>query len=170
MDKAVSEMHLKFKDCLEFEIWDLRFIWNLGFEFWNLSDVFLEKQIVAIQNELCIFPVNIFTERLHKMSVIQVENLKKSFTTKKGPLFRRKKEQVIDLPRKIFSIRDVVLTGDQKKRYDEVREELLLRVTSTSGETFVREIDGILEEYLRAVQVASNPRLIDENWNGEPCL
>jgi SNF2 family DNA or RNA helicase len=39
---------------------------------------------------------------------------------------------------------------------------------SLSGEQFVREITNILEEYLRAVQVSSNPRLIDPQWKGEP--
>jgi SNF2 family DNA or RNA helicase len=39
---------------------------------------------------------------------------------------------------------------------------------SLSGEQFVREITNILEEYLRAVQVSSNPRLIDPEWKGEP--
>jgi len=38
------------------------------------------------------------------MSIIQVENLKKSFTTKKGPLFRRKKEQVTAVDGISFSI------------------------------------------------------------------
>ena len=38
------------------------------------------------------------------MSIIQVENLKKSFTTKKGPLFRRKKEQVNAVDGISFSI------------------------------------------------------------------
>jgi len=38
------------------------------------------------------------------MNIIQVENLKKSFTTKKGPLFRRKKEQVNAVDGISFSI------------------------------------------------------------------
>jgi SNF2 family DNA or RNA helicase len=83
-------------------------------------------------------------------------------------LLRRKKEDVIDLPEKVFNFLDVELKGDQKKRYEEIRKELLLRVTSVEGDVFLREIDSILEEYLRAVQIASNPRLIDPNWKGEP--
>lgn len=83
-------------------------------------------------------------------------------------LLRRRKEEVVDLPEKIFSVRDVVLHGDQKKRYEEVRKDLLLRITTATGETYIREIDNILEEFLRAVQVSSNPRLVDENWKGEP--
>jgi SNF2 family DNA or RNA helicase len=83
-------------------------------------------------------------------------------------LLRRKKEEVISLPEKTFSVRDVELSGDQLVRYEEIRQDLLLRVTAISGNTFVREIDSVLEEYLRAVQVASNPRLIDDSWQGEP--
>ncbi len=83
-------------------------------------------------------------------------------------LLRRRKEDVINLPEKTFSIRDIDLIGDQRKRYDEVCEDLLIRVTRADGDTFVREINSILEEYLRAVQIASNPRLVDENWKGEP--
>ena len=83
-------------------------------------------------------------------------------------MLRRRKERVIDLPAKTFSLREIELTGSQRERYDEIREGLILRMRSTSGEQFVREITNILEEYLRAVQVASNPRLIDPEWKGDP--
>ncbi|NLF24555.1 MAG: DEAD/DEAH box helicase, partial [Deltaproteobacteria bacterium] len=83
-------------------------------------------------------------------------------------LLRRRKEDVIDLPEKVFSIRDVELKGDQKKLYDEVRSGLLRRISATDGHEFIKEIDSILEEYLRAVQVASNPRLINPEWSGDP--
>ena len=33
-------------------------------------------------------------------------------------------EDVVDLPEKIFLIRDVELKGDQKKRFDQIRDEL----------------------------------------------
>jgi hypothetical protein len=83
-------------------------------------------------------------------------------------MLRRRKEKVIDLPAKTFSLREVEMTGSQRERYDEIREGLILRMRSTSGEQFVRDITNILEEYLRAVQVASNPRLIDPEWKGDP--
>ncbi len=83
-------------------------------------------------------------------------------------MLRRRKERVIDLPAKTFSLREIELSGSQRERYDEIREGLILRMRSTSGEQFVRDITNILEEYLRAVQVASNPRLIDPEWKGEP--
>jgi hypothetical protein len=83
-------------------------------------------------------------------------------------MLRRKKEKVVNLPAKTFSLREVELTGSQRQRYEEIREALILRMRTVSGEQFVREITNILEEYLRAVQVASNPRLIDPEWKGEP--
>ena len=83
-------------------------------------------------------------------------------------MLRRRKERVVDLPPKTFSLREVEMSGSQLERFEEIREGLMLRMRSTSGEQFVREITNILEEYLRAVQVASNPRLIDPEWKGEP--
>ncbi len=83
-------------------------------------------------------------------------------------MLRRRKEKVVNLPPKTFSIREVELSGSQLERYNEIREGLMLRMRSISGEQFVREITNILEEYLRAVQISSNPRLIDPEWKGEP--
>jgi SWI/SNF-related matrix-associated actin-dependent regulator 1 of chromatin subfamily A len=83
-------------------------------------------------------------------------------------MLRRRKEKVVNLPPKTFSIREIELSGSQLERYNEIREGLMLRMRSLSGEQFVREITNILEEYLRAVQVSSNPRLIDPEWKGEP--
>jgi SNF2 family DNA or RNA helicase len=83
-------------------------------------------------------------------------------------MLRRRKERVVNLPPKTFSLREVELTGTQLERYNEIREGLMLRMRTLSGEQFVREITNILEEYLRAVQVASNPRLVDPEWKGDP--
>jgi len=83
-------------------------------------------------------------------------------------LLRRAKEEVTQLPPKVFTQRYVQLDGDQLDRYESVRKELLVRVSSCNGEIFQKEISNILEEYLRAVQIASNPRLVDETWKGDP--
>ena len=83
-------------------------------------------------------------------------------------LLRRSKEEVVNLPEKLFSVRDVRLKGDQKKRYDSVCKELQVQLSTVSGETYTREIESILERFLRAVQIASNPRLVDETWEGQP--
>jgi SNF2 family DNA or RNA helicase len=96
------------------------------------------------------------------------EGVKETIRRAQEIMLRRKKDEVLDLPQKIFTTRYVKLSGEQAKRYDEIRKDLLLRMTSVNGKSFIRQIDSILEEYLRAVQVASNPRLIDPAWVGEP--
>jgi superfamily II DNA or RNA helicase len=83
-------------------------------------------------------------------------------------MLRRRKEDVVNLPEKIFSVCDVQLEGDQAERYEQVRQELLVRVTSLTGKSFSKQVTDVMEEYLRAVQLASNPRLVDQSWEGEP--
>jgi len=115
-------------------------------------------QVAEIGNKYSEFAVKKFKSKESKEVIARVREL----------LLRRKKEDVLSLPEKTFTSRDIELSGDQKKFYEEVRKELLLRVTSLTGDTFLREIQNVLEEYLRAVQVASNPRLVDPTWTGEP--
>ena len=83
-------------------------------------------------------------------------------------LLRRRKEQVVNLPEKIFSTRYIEMSGSQKRRYDEVCKSLRVRMTSMNGKAFYRDIDNTLEEFLRAVQIASNPRLVDETYSDTP--
>jgi SWI/SNF-related matrix-associated actin-dependent regulator of chromatin subfamily A-like protein 1 len=83
-------------------------------------------------------------------------------------MLRRSKEDVIDLPEKFFTTRDVELKGTQLTKYEEIRKDLKLKMTSLNGKVFTRDLDSILEQYLRAVQIASNPRLIDQTWKGDP--
>lgn len=116
------------------------------------------KTVAELGNKWSEFAVKRFIPEEVDEAVAQVHEV----------LLRRRKEEVTNLPEKLFSIRDIALKGEQKKRFEEVREELLLRVSSVSGKTFVRQIDSILEEYLRAVQIGSNPRLVDEHYKGNP--
>ena len=102
------------------------------------------------------------------VNTFKPEQVKETIRRAQEIMLRRKKDEVLNLPQKIFTTRYVKLVGEQAKRYDEIRKDLLLRMTSVNGKAFIRAIDSILEEYLRAVQVASNPRLIDKSWTGEP--
>jgi SNF2 family DNA or RNA helicase len=83
-------------------------------------------------------------------------------------LLRRRKEEVVNLPEKTFVNRFCQMQGDQAKRYTQLCKELLLQMRSAAGKDFVRVVDNMLEEYLRAVQLASNPRLIDPGFEGDP--
>ena len=114
--------------------------------------------VAELGNEYSEFAVKKFNEYEVAESIYRAQEI----------MLRRRKERVIDLPPKTFSLREIEMSGTQRERYDEIREGLMLRMRSTSGEQFVREITNILEEYLRAVQVASNPRLVDPEWKGDP--
>jgi|GEM_PF-285937 len=76
-------------------------------------------------------------------------------------LLKRTKDQVLSLPEKIYSTIDLEMKGDQLNRYEELCSDLRIRITKMNGREYHKNISSILEEYLRAVQIASNPRLID---------
>lgn len=115
-------------------------------------------KIAELGNDWSAYAVREYKQQEVKKEIVKVQEV----------LLRRKKENVVDLPEKLFSVRDIELTGSQAKKYKEITKELRVRISSLGGSSYVKEIDNILEEYLRAVQVASNPRLIDESWKGEP--
>lgn len=139
------------------DIWSQIYLLDQGERFGKSFYRWLE-QVAELGTKYSDFAVKKYKQDKVRESILRVQEI----------LLRRKKEDVVNLPEKIFITRDVPLLGEQLKRYEEIRKELLLRVTSVNGKTFIREINNILEEYLRAVQVASNPRLIDEGWKGEP--
>lgn len=139
------------------DIWSQVYLLDRGARFGTSYYKWLEK-IAVLGNKYSEYAIKSFRTDEVKKVIPRVQEI----------LLRRKKEDVIDLPEKIFSERYIELSGEQKKRYEEVRKELLLRVSAVDGNTYTKEISSILEEYLRAVQIASNPRLIDENFEGTP--
>ncbi len=139
------------------DIWAQMYILDGGERFGKNYYTWL-AQIAELGNDYSDYAIKRFRTREVKEVIGRVHEL----------LLRRKKEDVVSLPPKLFSVRDIELSGEQLSRYDEIRRELLLRVTTKTGKTFIREISSILEQYLRAVQAASNPRLIDPTWKGDP--
>lgn len=139
------------------DIWAQIYLLDQGERFGENYYTWLEK-IAVLGNKYSEYAIKSFRKEEVEGAISRVQEL----------LLRRKKEDVLSLPEKTFSERYLELKGEQKKRYEEVRKELLLRISSVDGKTYTKEISSILEEYLRAVQIASNPRLVDETWVGEP--
>lgn len=79
---------------------------------------------------------------------------------------RRLKNDVLELPDKVFFEHRVSLTCAQEAMYRECADELIIQLRSMSGEAYVREIDNVLERLLRLVQIASNPGLLDPLFTG----
>lgn len=81
---------------------------------------------------------------------------------------RRTKENVLELPEKVFQTVFVELMGRQSELYARLREELQIEVTALDGSTIIAQVDTILEKLLRLVQLASNPALLDHSFSETP--
>lgn len=139
------------------DIWSQVYLADQGERFGKSFYTWLES-IAELGNKWSPFAVKRYKKDELEDAVLRVQEI----------LLRRKKEDVISLPEKIFSVRDIELTGDQLKQFDGLCKDLIVKISKLSGALFYKQIDSVLEQMLRAVQIASNPRLVDENWKGEP--
>lgn len=73
----------------------------------------------------------------------------------------------IELPEKVIENVPVVLAPRQREIYDEIARSLRTEVV-VGGQLVEDDAESILKRLLRLVQVASNPRLIDESYEEEP--
>lgn len=73
----------------------------------------------------------------------------------------------IELPEKVIENVPVDLAPRQREIYDEIAESLRTEVV-IDGQLVEDEAESILKRLLRLVQVASNPRLIDESYDETP--
>lgn len=81
---------------------------------------------------------------------------------------RRLKEDVLELPEKIYIEKYVQLEEQQKKIYDQLKKELYIEITNIDGEKIIDKSDELLKKLLRLAQIASNPFLIDKAYNETP--
>ncbi len=81
---------------------------------------------------------------------------------------RRLKQDVLELPEKKYIDKYVYLGGEQKKIYDQLRDELFIEITNIDGEKVIDESDEILKKLLRLAQIASNPFLVDKAYTETP--
>jgi SNF2 family DNA or RNA helicase len=81
---------------------------------------------------------------------------------------RRLKNEVLELPGKIYHEKYIEITGLQKKLYDKLNHELYIEITNLNGDVIIDESSELLKKLLRLVQLASNPFLIDKSYNETP--
>ena len=139
------------------DIWSQIYLLDLGERFGKDYYSWLTS-IAELGNDYSAYAVRRFYPKQVEFTQRRVQEL----------LLRRKKERVIALPEKTFIERNIELSGSQLERYEEIRKDLRVRLMSVKGKIFTREVSSILEQYLRAVQIASNPRLVDPTWSGTP--
>jgi SNF2 family DNA or RNA helicase len=81
---------------------------------------------------------------------------------------RRTKDEVLELPEKIYKTHEVRLEKRQREMYDTLRNQLYLEITSMDGERVSDDAENILKRMLRLVEIASNPQLFDSSYSELP--
>lgn len=76
-----------------------------------------------------------------------------------------KNSGIIQLPQKVFIREEAEFDALQKELYERIRKELMIEVMK-NGELIQDDSSYIIKRLLRLVQVASNPRLVDERYRG----
>jgi SWI/SNF-related matrix-associated actin-dependent regulator of chromatin subfamily A-like protein 1 len=81
---------------------------------------------------------------------------------------RRLKDDVLELPSKIYKTIQVDLEPQQREMYDQLRNQLYLEIVNLDGQEVIDNAENILKRLLRLVQIASNPHLIDKSYSETP--
>lgn len=81
---------------------------------------------------------------------------------------RRLKDQVLELPEKRFIDVFVSLRALQLRLYNKLKKELYLEIIDFDGQRIIDESQNILKKLLRLTQIASNPALLNTEYNETP--
>ena len=81
---------------------------------------------------------------------------------------RRLKDHVVDLPQKSTKRIFVELSDRQRSMYCQLRDELEIWVRNLDGEEVLKNAEAILARLVRLAQLASNPALLDSDYNENP--
>lgn len=81
---------------------------------------------------------------------------------------RREKAGTVQLPSKTITRVGVALTGEQLRMYGEMRNNLALWIRDLSGSEVLARAENILTRLIRLAQLASNPALIDSQYQQTP--
>ena len=77
-----------------------------------------------------------------------------------------KNSGIIELPDKVYIQELVDFEPLQKRLYDQICEELRIEVIKDGG-AVIDDSSAVVKRLLRLVQIASNPKLIDEGYSGK---
>lgn len=79
---------------------------------------------------------------------------------------RRLKSDVLDLPPILFKDYVVELKTEQKAMYNQMRDNLRIEVSKMAPKDVVATASSIAVQLLRLSQIASNPKLLDNSYDG----
>ena len=106
--------------------------------------------------------------------LVRNENLQVSFENNVSDIYKKiqkfsvretKNSGIIHLPDKVFISETTEFTSEQEYLYDQVCKELAVDVVK-DGMKIIDDSSAIVKRLLRLIQVTSNPRLVDESYQG----
>ena len=122
------------------------------------SDFHLFKKQTDLSNKLATD--NVLQNRFER-EVSSIYERIQSFSVRET-----KSSGIIELPDKVFSRHEVDLSVEQRKLYDQIREELRVEVLQ-DNEYVLDDSSAMVKRLLRLVQIVSNPNLVDESFCGK---
>ena len=120
------------------------------------SDFRSFKEKTDLRNDL---ETNDESRRLFETTVSEIFQKIRSFTVRET-----KASGLIELPKKNYIPIYLPFEPEQKRIYDEIKDELSLLVQK-NNKVVLDDSSEPLKRLLRLIQAASNPRLIDENYS-----
>lgn len=109
-----------------------------------------------------------FSSQFDEKDKFYEEKLKELRTIVYRTAIRRLKDEVMELPQKTFINCYLDLKPTQGKMYEEYRDELRLEIAKIDGTKIIDEANNIFKKLLRLTQIASNPKLLDKNYQEIP--
>ncbi len=106
-----------------------------------------------------------FQLKNNKIDVTSLSRLREIVNKKS---IRRLKKDVLELPDKRYINIEVPLNKEQRKIYDQLKEEMIVEITDMNDKQINEDIENILKKLLRLTQIASNPQLINKKYTEEP--
>lgn len=123
----------------------------------------------AFKNTFCyidILEVNQGRRKIKIEKFIGVRNGEELRKRIQATSLRRLKNEVLDLPPIIYKDYNIELKTEQKTIYAKMRDSVRNEIENMSPEEYAMQANNIVVRLLRLSQIASNPKLIDPNYEG----
>lgn len=123
----------------------------------------------AFKNSFCEMEVQRIAVGRRKITVEKFVGVKNGGELRRRILrtsLRRLKSDVLDLPPLLHKDYVVELRDEQKRIYQQMRDNLKVYVQGLSADEVVSEANSIIVKMLRLAQISANPCLLDPNYRG----
>jgi len=97
-------------------------------------------------------------------AIVRYKNLNQLRDKLRSISIRRLKNQVLDLPEKLYQLHHVDLCEAQAAMYRQMRDTLAVTIRDLTEREVEQKAQNIMVQMVRLSQIASNPRLLDKHY------